>query len=1233
MLLKRLELRGFKSFADPTIFEFESGITAIVGANGSGKSNVADAIRWALGEQSLKTLRGKRTEDVIFAGSSQRSSLGMAEVSLTFDNSGQRFDLPYSEVVLTRRAYRSGESEYLINRERVRWRDFTDLLQKANISSNGYTIIGQGLVDMALSLKADERRELLEEAAEVKRYRTQLAEAREKLLTTKQNILRANDVIAEIVPRLAHLETQARQLEQHQKLSAQLRTLQQQWFAYQWNRVISRLDEAKKTEKQARALVLSLQSDQARQAELLQTLAAERHRLDALIKRHQAARAEASARREEARQAAAIQRERHQTATRRSQELQAELAAIEAEHCTEQGHLTALQERLSALLAEERDTAQRLSGLEHRLTACREQRRSLSTALERAQQEAFESATRLAELRNRLTSLHERREETKNDAAKQSKLMTEGSQRLDACSVALERAQQRERELLAAAADLERQGASVRAEIENRRARQRSLLAQQADLKAQLAQLKTRLDVLSKLQASRAGYYAGVKAVLDAADSRHRPQLTGVLGIVAALIRAPAELEIAVDVALGSHAQDIVVSHWEDAQAAIEFLKRSEAGRATFLPLDVLSRTIKPTTDSQQRAGERKHLVSHNWPPPDRRGVVGIAADLVSYEPQMAPAIWYLLGHVLVVDALSTARLVLDSCPPGWLIVTLGGELLRPSGAITGGSRDKRGSVGLLARERELREIPKAIAKLEGSLSSLARTIDDERRGEDALAGRLVELERESADIKRQADNIARESSALQREIARIEREISLYRAAQSRLEAELRALADRESIIVSELAASEKADAEHAKRIAAVRLELSKAETAELEASADLNAVTQEAAHCQGQIKSARELLEARQVRLADLEDQLVTKRQSLTEMQERMAAAQEMQANLESELSRCDERLQAIDSELGETYDSLEALAAQEENARRAQDELRRQMTDAEAALRKASLDASKWREEADRLRQQLTADDSGWSEALIAQAPSQLILPLARRGDEPVSPQPLLDPQEIKRQIDETKSRLRALGDVNPQAIAEYEEVKARHAFLVNQALDLERASVALQRIIVELERAAKQRFDETFACVSREFSRYFVELFGGGSARLALNHDNNDEVPGIDIIAQPPGKRPQSLSLLSGGERALTATALIFAILEAVPTPFSVFDEVDAALDDANVDRFCRALSRLSQRTQFIVITHNRGTMDAAETIYGISMSESNTSRVLSLRIPPPHHLQAELSQRS
>ena len=1205
MLLKRLELRGFKSFADSTVFEFDSGVTAIVGANGSGKSNVADAIRWVLGEQSLRVLRSKRTEDIIFAGSSLRKSLGMAEVSLTFDNSDRRFDLPFTEVVLTRRAYRSGENEYLLNRERIRWRDLVDLLQKASISSNGYTVIGQGMVDLALSLKAGERRELLEEAADLKRYRARLAEAREKLAATQQNIVRANDMIAEIAPRLRQLETQAQQLRVHQELSHRLRTLQRQWFANQWKDLCARLAEAARSEELARTQLAALQEEQERHAERLSAIAGEREQLLSTAKAYQEKKSETSAQHEQTQRGIDVQRERCAAAARQLEDLQGELDALGRDRDAEEGRVEDLRRRLSQLAIQE-DEAQRQSReLDQRLAECRNKRRTLSAEMEAAQQRAFEIATRGADQRNRLASLRDRRQEIDKEAAKHRALVGEAKRRLADHNSKLQELQARLQTLECESIEMARNRAALTAQAEECRSKQQSTMTRQADLQSQLGQMRVRFDLLSRLHRSRSGYYHGVKAVLDAAGDGRGERLSGIVGVVASLIQVPTHLEIAISTALGSQAQDIVVARWKDAEAAIEFLKRTGAGRATFLPLDTLSPNVRV-------AGR------DNWPPQAESGVVGVASQLVQCEPQLAPVTSYLLGRTLVVDDMATARRILSRCPAGWFIVTLAGELVRPGGAITGGAHDQKGPVGLLARERELRELPKAIESLEASISSQAEILARQRKEESELNSRASRLDGEIAEVQRHIRDATREYDTAVKEVTRLEREITWYQATQERLDAERQALDQREIQALAELTRAEELQRQQAEVITRIREQLAEAELAEQGASTAANDLARVVALRQGETKSAKELLNARLGSLAAIDKQVVLKRQRLAELQETLSSGQRIQAELQAQLAGQADSLRGLEEALRQIEVSQLSLEDQERMARQAHDQVSRQLSEAEIDLRKMALDAARWREEADHLRQQLANEDPEALQTLPDGIPGQLPLPIDDDASDGGSVE-TVSPEDLKRQIDDLKSRLRSLGVVNPQAIADFEELAGRHKFLVEQALDLNKASTSLQRVITELERAARKRFDETFAAVAREFSKHFVALFGGGSARLLLTSEDDGSEPGIDIVAQPPGKRPQNLSLLSGGERALTAAALIFAVLEVVPTPFSVLDEVDAALDDVNVERFCQTLSTLSRRTQFIVITHNRGTMEAAKTLYGLSMSESNTSRVLSLHM--------------
>ncbi|MBM3135352.1 MAG: chromosome segregation protein SMC, partial [Chloroflexi bacterium] len=789
MYLKRLELVGFKTFATRTEFAFNTGITAIVGPNGSGKSNVADAVRWVLGEQATRPLRIKRTEDVIFAGSTLRPRLGMAEASLTLDNTDGRLPLDYSEVTLTRRAYRSGDNEYLINKSRVRLRDLVELLLAANLGQNAYTVIGQGTVDAALSLHPEERRGLFEEAADIKRYQVKRQDALNKLAATEQNLVRVGDLVAELGPRLQALQEQARRTHEHERLTGELRGLLAAWYGYRWQQAQLALAEAQAVADEQQQQLATGQSD----AEQL------RGQLSAVRARQQARRAtlaqlqsDLALRRESAaalEREAAVASERLSALTRQQEDLAQQIAALEASLAAEQEAISALESEVTHLSAAVQAHRATLQTTEGELAARQAARRGLETQLATAQATAFNLAARLADQRNRLVQLAERRQELAQElAAKQQAAVAAETA---AASVGEHITTQR-----AQITDLDGERQALTKTRDRLQADIAASLRQQAQQEAALARLagerqamQTHLDLLARLQDEGAGYTAGVRSVLAA-------RLHGIVGTVASLLQVPPELETAIEAVLGAHLQDIVVEHWADAVAAIEMLQRSGGGRATFLPVD----SVRGTRDEGQGMRDEGRGTRN-----EVEGALGWAVDLVKFEPRYAPIFNYLLGNVLIVHSLVTPFTpVHPGTPvPPVTLVTRSGEVVHPFGAITGGSpREPTG--GVLARERERRELPAQVAAATATEREANAALAAERERHRHLLAQLAETDQRLQALVGRREAQAGELAVAERQAERQAQEAGWWRTLEKQLAAETAALASKEASIQQELAAAE---------------------------------------------------------------------------------------------------------------------------------------------------------------------------------------------------------------------------------------------------------------------------------------------------------------------------------------------------------------------------------------------------------------------------------------------
>ncbi len=1193
--LKQLTLQGFKSFAEPTVLLFPGGITAIVGPNGSGKSNIADAVRWVLGEQRMSTLRGRSGEDMIFAGSKRRARVGMARVELLFDNRDHWLPLDFDEVAIERRVYRDGRSEYRLNGSRVRLSDLRDLLDRAGLGRDAYFTIGQGLVDRILSLRPGERLAIFEQAAGIAPYRRRREEAINRLEGTQRNLERVQDILAELEPRLHRLERQVKRLKEHAALEESLRERQRLWYGYRWGEALNALESARQKRSYLRGRV---EKRMAEVEAVQQQIAELRHRLSRLRTELTQVHHESSARHraaERAQRDLAVAQERRRLLAERLEEGRANLIPLESALAEQEEALESLAAQLQAAESALAEAQARWAEAQAAREAVEARRRALLAAQATAQARALEARHRLVNRQERLRQVEAQlarlEEERRGLEAEQSALdaqrrsaqaeVEQARRAVEAQTAEVERAQ-------AALEALHRQEAAQREALETTRRRL-------ASLEAELDALTTRLALLERMEAEGEGLYGGVRAVLRAMQ---RGELHGLRGTVASLFGVPPRIERAVETALGGQVQSLVAEDWEAAQAAIAYLKHTSAGWATFLPLD----TLRPPRKLRLPAG--------------MAGVLGVAADLVDYDPSLEAAARLLLGRVAIVEDLEAARKLHRRLQGSFQIVTLEGELLRSGGTLTGGRSRGRRSGGLLARQRELRHLPEQIAARQVETDRLRR---ERAEAEAALAALRRDQQAAEAALAEALRASREKSLRLEETIARLER---LRQQREWLLQREERLESERQSLEASrEALRGELTEAEQA--LAALEAEVASATEAlqaveQEDASARQLAEAQTAVAVQErEVASLRAMTEARRAERRRLARQVEQERARLAALEEEIARLEGRLAQLRAdyagaraEAERIAERLPALEAEVAEAEGAQERLEAERRRLQEALHQEERHLAAAEVELRRREDAVQALRREIEETLGIVVAD---LPDGLSLQRP----LPMATI----VSPLPtvLELPAGLEREIRDLRTQLRRLGPVNPAVEMEYTEVSERHAFLREQLADLQAASAHLKAIITELDKMMDSAFRTTFRAVATEFSRIFKRLFNGGSARLEVVRDEAGEVVGVEISARPPGKRTSGLGMLSGGERTLTAVALLFALMRVSPTPFCILDEVDAMLDEANVGRFRAYLQEMAQMTQFIVITHNRGTVEAAETIYGVSMGEDGVSQLLSLRL--------------
>lgn len=1179
-LLKSLELQGYKTFASRTLFEFGETVTAIVGPNGSGKSNIADAIRWVLGEQTYSLLRGKKTEDMIFSGSEQRARASMAQATITFDNSTGWLPIDFSEVTISRRAYRDGQNEYLLNGRRVRLREVSELLAQVGLAERTYTIIGQGLVDAALSLKAEERRRLFEEAAGIGLYRARREESLRRLESTRHNLERVQDILAELRPRLRSLERQAQRAREYDQVKADLEAVLRLWHGHHWHRMVQQVGEAQQAADRARA-----GRDQLRQtlAVAEEQLAATRARIDRLRSEMHAA----------SQQVSGLYGQRQVLGTR--------LAVA-------QERLRWLEEQAAQLESEGASLEQARSVPAQRLEAARTEVEARALALaeaERAlQQDAggdspmgrFEAAGRA------LQELAARQAAWEAQAAQIDAALREAGGRREHWQGALEAARGSLAPLEAAAAEAaegleqastRRQGAraveaQAQQKLESAEADAIRAAAEASERRAQAAALEARADVLARQE----------QEVEQAHDQLQRAaaagQLTGAVGRLSQHLSVRPEHEAAVAAALGDLADGLAVQQLDDVLAALDWLAQREDAPPAALA------ALAPG----RQAPQPLRLEIEGW--------VGNAAELAQADSTARELVLRLLGRTVVVRDRAAARAALSSLPEGARAVTLAGEVFDPAGWALAGRPGRRGAARRAQRGRlegQLDQARRAAANAEAAQAETAgalqaaREAAARRRAEHHAALEDEGAARQAAEAARAGLEEARRTAAFAAERLReVEAEVA-------RLEGERTGRAGMEEGLAGERA----------------RLEVELRLAGEAVRAAQAGDVAARAAEARARYEAARRSHEEAQARARELGEHL----QGLT--REREARARRVEANraesealrqqaaqAEEQMRELEARLEAVQTRSQPMEQALAEAEAQRAELEAAEGQARTQLQGAERSHSQAQIDLARRQEEMNSLKHRIE-DDFG----LVAfevddlAAPLQTPLPFEGLVEKLTVVEEL--PAEVEGQVNRLRNQLRRMGAINPEAQREHREVKERVEFLTTQVDDLRRAEAQLHDVIAELDELMRREFRLTFEAVAAAFGESFTRLFGGGSARLRLTDPDDLSLTGIDIDARLPGRREQGLAMLSGGERSLTACALIFALLKVSPTPVCVLDEVDAMLDEANVARFRDILRELSRSTQFIIITHNRETVQAAEVVYGVTMGRDSVSAVISLRL--------------
>ncbi len=1183
MRLKKLEVYGFKSFAEKVEIVFDDGITGIVGPNGSGKSNINDAVRWVLGEQSAKMLRGAKMEDVIFNGTEKRKRLSYCEVTLVFDNSDGGLAIEFAEVAVTRRAYRSGDSEYYINHNACRLKDITELFRDTGIGRDGYSLIGQGRIDEILSARSEDRRQVFEEASGIVKFKSRRKDAERRLENTRANLARVEDILTELENRLEPLRQQSETAREYLAVRDELKILELNVFLLRSTRYEQRIAELTQN---AHDFANALNDAEQRR----ETLHEQRAQVEEQLAIHEAKAAQLREivqeliRDTEARDGGAnVTRERLSGETREKERL---LALGEASEGNREGVEKQLGELVEKIAAEREAVAKmeaESQKAEEEVLAAEKAAEELEVKSENAKKALIAAMNRMSDMRSmqsryatmlenikaRRDLLHETREVEEEKAGETRADLQRAKDRLDGEKQLLDETRERTNEAAARVRELNE--------------RTEALSTAVAGIQAQRREAQSRLKILREMQRDYEGYQNAVRQVL--VQAKRLPNGGGVRGAVAEIMKVPAQYEKAIEMALGGQLQNVVVRTEEDAKRMIGYLRENRMGRATFLPMtSVRGRTL----DARE-----KQLM-------EMPGCFGVASELVEYDGEYAEIIKFLLGRTVIAKDLDAGIAIMRAGRQAFRLVTLEGDVMNAGGSMTGGSVQSR-MTSLLSREREIDGHEKLLRESEKTLADAAEELrqnEEERarlkkeRGElfDAVHHQEIVCERQNAQFEAaQAAVQAREArlNDIDSELERLDAQEKDIRERLLEIESRQGSEQNTQTVSQAEISAMQKellsarsAAANMRDALSAQKVELAARARGLSALEADANRLTQDSASLENAKMDNAQALEMCETRIAELAERLKTEEAELQEQRE----ALKTQRNLFNE---ADGLRAAAQQELSKVSDRSEELRKETEaiSDKKYRCDMSLQRTEGE------------YKQMCDRI----------WEDYELTYAGAEPF----RKEDFKLG--------EADRRIAEIRARIREMGPVHVGAVDEYRQTQERVEELSSQKDDLTKADLDLQKVIEDLTKQMARRFTEQFVLLNENFQKTFVKLFGGGQASLTLTDPSDPLGCDIEIKAQPPGKKLTLLSLLSGGERALTAIAILFAMLKLKPTPFCFLDEIEAALDDANIDNFADYLQEFSKSTQFVVVTHRKGTMERCDSLYGVAMEEKGVTRLVSVRL--------------
>ena len=1181
MFLKRLELQGFKSFADKTVLEFMPGITAVIGPNGSGKSNISDSIRWVLGEQSMKSLRGNKSEDIIFAGTQNRKSLGFAEASIVIDNSDGKLPIEFAEVVITRRIFRNGDSGYFINKTPCRLKDVLELFMDTGIGKDGYSIIGQGKIDEILSNKSEDRRNIFEEAAGIVKYRARKTESEKKLEQTKLNLLRINDILSEIEANIEPLKKQSDKAKKFLELRDELKSIEIGLFLYN----IDNYKEQLKKLAEDIDIILSEQKEEESRLSVIQNL----------------------------KENLKLELEEVITKIEETQNL-----GFESEKKIEQinSEINVAETKITNNIQNRETYLKEIEELNKRNTEIKEEKDNriskkdnLLANREKFAKELEEKEKTLNEISSKFSDEEKKIEEKKKQVEQNTEVKYENREKINTIEINND--------------NLSKRGKTVQNEItdtisklDEKRMIKSELLktfnekeAKRNECEKRLNEIKTKKDeantkilnyenkindlstelrvkdskqkFLSEMEKEKEGYSRAVKALLLECEKDSKLN-KGVKGVLANIITVPTEYQIAIETVLGQTLQNIVTETEEDAKKLIEYLRKNNLGRASFLPI------------ASVKGKKVDRLIKNNL-----QGVIGIASDLVKADKEYEGIILNLLGRTVVVENMDTAIILARQNSYGFRIVTLKGDIINPSGAISGGSIAQKTS-SIIGRTSQIKELEREIEKLKQEIEKVSKEKEEYEESIEDLLEEITSIEQSSQEIQIEYATEKQRIESLEESILNLETRLESLKTESKQIEQTILENEKQKSTIKEKTMELEK-------EIEAISGEIQAFAEKDKENQKNIDDLNFEITNIKISLSSFDESSNSMQEILERIETELQANTSKIESKQEQSKQVLEENEKLKKTIENLKQSIEQIKQEVSLSSETVEKLKQEKI-------EKNNSITKTETEIEEKYRIIEEIKNQTNKLEVKKSKIDVELEQIINKMWEDYEITP--NTAGEYKKPN---DIAETTKNVKNLREKIKELGSINIDSIEEYKQTKERYDYMCEQRLDLENSSNKLKKVIQDMTKIMKEQFEAQFKTINKNFGEVFKELFGGGKAELRLTDEEDILNCGIEIEVQPPGKKLQNMSLLSGGERAFTAIALLFAILKINPAPFCVLDEIEAALDDVNVYRFADYLKKFTQDTQFLVITHRKGTMEASDTVYGITMEESGISKLLSMKL--------------